>query len=100
MDKEEYNTKYINLRVLKSIQEYLKSGNNSQTSVYPISVPEDMLLQILKLQGAQGADQLIHHIFKLGLKIWSEELFQETFGSTDSLKRFVNLVKKQNKVVK
>jgi hypothetical protein len=94
MDKEEYHTKYKNLRVLKSIQEYLKSGNDSQTSVYPISVPEDMLLQILKSQGAQGADQLIHHVFKLGLKIWSEELYQKTFGSTDSLRHFVDLLKK------
>ncbi|MBN2060924.1 MAG: hypothetical protein JW882_10985 [Deltaproteobacteria bacterium] len=100
MDNEEYNTKYINLRILKSIQEYLKADNDSQTSVYPISVPDELLLQILKFQGARNADQLIHDIFKLGLEIWSEELFQGTFGSTDSLKSFINLLKKQNKEVK
>ena len=96
MDNEEYNTKYTNLRILKSIHEYLKSDDNPQTSVYPINVPDDLLLQVLKYQGAQSADQLMHHIFKLGLKIWSEELYQETFGSTDSLENFVNHLKKQN----
>ena len=97
MDNEEYNTKYTNLKILKSIHEYLKSDNNPQSSVYPISVPDDLLQQVLKLQGAQSADQLIHHIFKLGLKIWSEGLYKETFGSTDSLEEFVNNLKKQNK---
>ena len=100
MDNEEYNTKYINLRILKSIHEYLKSDDDPQTSVYPISIPDDFLLQILKFQGAQSTDQLVHHIFKLGLKVWSEGLYQETFGSTDSLKNFINLLKKQNKEVK
>ncbi len=29
MDEEEYNKKYINLRILKSVQEYLKSERDS-----------------------------------------------------------------------
>ena len=100
MDEEEYNTKYINLRILKSVQEYLKSESDSPTSVYPINVPDDLLLQVLRFKGAESADKLIHHIFKLGLTLWSEKLYLEAFGSPDSLKRFVDLVKERNREVK
>ena len=96
MDEEEYNTKYINLRILKSIQEYLKSEDNSPTSVFPINVPEDLLLQILKFNGPESSDRLIHHIFKLGLTLWSEKLFAETFGSRRTLEEFIVLLKKRN----
>ncbi len=97
MDQEEYTNKYINLRILKSIQEYLKSDENSQTAVYPIRVPDDLLYQTLKMKGAKSADNLIHHIFKLGLSVWSEKLYNTAFGSQKSLEEFIELVKKRDK---
>ena len=97
MDREEYDRKYINLRILKSIQEYLKSENDSPTAVYPIKVPDDLLYQVVRLQGADSADRLIHHIFEMGLTIWSEKLYSEVFGSEQSLEEFIELVKKRNK---
>ena len=97
MDEEEYKTKYVNLRILKSIQEYLKSGENAPTAVYPIKVPDDLLYQVVKVQGTENADQLIHHIFELGLKIWSEKLYQEAFGSQENLEEFIELVKRRTK---
>ena len=97
MDQEEYTNKYINLRILKSIQEYLKSDENSQTAVYPIRIPDDLLYQTLKMKGAKSADSIIHHIFKLGLSVWSEKLYNTTFGSQKSLEEFIELVKKRGK---
>jgi hypothetical protein len=97
MDEEEYNWKYSNLRVLKSVQDFLKKEESSPSSVYPISVPDDLLYQVLKLQGPDNADQLIHHIFKLGLTFWSEKLYDDVFGSEKSLEDFIKLVKKRNK---
>jgi len=97
MDEEEYNKKYVNLRVLKSIQEYLKAETDSEAAVYPIRVPDDLLYQVLKLQGSENADQLIHHIFKLGLTIWSEKLYSEIFGSQENLEEFIALVKKRTR---
>ena len=95
MEEQEYNRKYINLRVLESIQEYLKSDCASP-SLYPITVPDDLLIQALKLQGAENADKLIHHIFKLGLALWSEKLFKDEFGSQESLEDFIDMVKKRD----
>jgi hypothetical protein len=46
MDQEEYDRKYVNLRVLKSIQEYLKTEGDLSTAVYPIKVPQDLLYQV------------------------------------------------------
>jgi hypothetical protein len=83
MDETEYNKKYSNLRILKSIQEYLKS--------------EHLLLQSLKSQGAENADDLINYIFKLGLTIWSEKLYQDEFGTTSALCSFIDIVKSRNK---
>ena len=97
MDQEEYNRKYVNLRVLKSIQEYLKTEGDSSTAVYPIKVPQDLLYQVLKIQGPDNADKLIHQIFRLGLEIWSDDFFNETFGSQQNLERFIEMVKKRNK---
>ena len=97
MDREEYNRKYTNLRILKSIQEYLNTENDSPTAVYPIKVPDDLLYQVVKFQGAESADRLIHHIFEIGLNIWSEKLYSEVFGSEQSLEEFIELVKKRNK---
>ncbi len=97
MDEEEYSNKYLNLRILKSIQEYLKSDDNSNTPIYPIRVPDELLYQTLKVKGAKSADSMIHHIFKLGLSIWSEKVYDTVFGSQQSLEEFIEIVKKQNK---
>jgi hypothetical protein len=97
MDEEEFQQKYINLRILKSVQEYLKSDKSTSTAVYPISVPDDLLYQITKLQGPAGVDKLIHYIFTLGLNIWSDQLFEDVFGSQENLEEFIRLVREQNK---
>jgi hypothetical protein len=96
VDEEEYKRKYVNLRVLKSVQEYLKTDSATSNAVYPINVPEDLLYQVLKLQGAENTDKFVHHIFKLGLTFWSEKLFHDEFGSEQSLENFIDLVKKRN----
>ncbi|MDB9823481.1 hypothetical protein OAC89_07270 [Deltaproteobacteria bacterium] len=96
MDETDYEKKYQNLRILKSIQDYLKSESDS-TSVYPIKVPDDLLLQVLKHQGPKAADDLINQIFKVGLTIWSEKLYSDSFGSTDALNSFIEVVKKRSK---
>ena len=97
MDDEEYKEKYVNLRILKSVQEYLKSGGDSQTAIFPIRVPDDLLYQVVKQHGTESVDKLIHHIFEMGLKIWSETLYQEVFGSQENLEDFIKLVKKRVK---
>ena len=97
MEDEEYKKKYVNLRVLKSIQEYLRPDSASATAVYPIKVPDDLVYQVLKLQGPEKVDELIHYIFRTGLRIWSEELYTNVFGSEESLEAFIELVKKRNK---
>ena len=97
MDEKEYNRKYVNLRILKSVQEYLKSNVNAPTAVYPIKVPDDLLYQVMKSQGVENADRLIHHIFDLGLTIWSEKLYNDEFGSEQSLEEFIQLVKERNR---
>jgi hypothetical protein len=97
MDEEEYNRKYVNLRVLKSIQEYLKTEGALPTAVYPINVPQDLLYQVLKIQGPDNADKLIHQIFRLGLEIWSDDFFNEAFGSQQNLEQFIKMVKKKNR---
>jgi len=95
MDEEEYRIKYANLRILKSVQEYLKSENESQTALFPIKVPDDLLCQVVKMQGTENADELIHQIFKLGLAVWSEKLYQDVCGSEKSLEEFIELVKRR-----
>ena len=97
MDDKEYKKKYVNLRVLKSVQEYLIPDSTSPTAVYPIKVPDDLLYQVLKLQGPEKVDTLIHHIFRVGLNIWSEQLYNDVFGSEENLEEFIELVKKRNK---
>jgi hypothetical protein len=96
VDEKEYKRKYVNLRVLKSVQDYLKTDSTTQNAVYPNSVPEDLLYQALKLQGAENADELVHYIFRVGLSFWSEKLFQDEFGSERSLENFIELVRKRN----
>lgn len=97
MDEEEYSKKYAMLRILKSVQEYLKPGGDPHTAIYPITVPDDLLYQVLKLEGADSADKLIHKIFEMGLTAWSEKVYNDAFGSQDNLQRFIELVKKRNK---
>lgn len=97
MDEEEYQKKYVNLRILKSVQEYFKSDGNSSSALHPIKVPDDLLYQMVKLQGAERADKLIHHIFKVGLAMWSEKIYQEVFGSQENLEDFIEVVKKRNR---
>jgi hypothetical protein len=97
VDEEEYNNKYMHLRILKSVQEYLKADENEHTAVYPIRVPDELLYQTLQSKGAKNTDSLIHYIFKLGLSIWSEKQYNVVFGSHQSLEEFIELVKKQNR---
>lgn len=96
MNEEEYNRKYVSLRILKDIQDYLKPGASSSTAVYPIKVPNELLYQTVQLQGAEDADRLIHHIFELGLAAWSERRYTEVFGSEKELEEFIELVKERN----
>ena len=97
MDNQEYRKKYINLRILKSVQEYLKSEKDAGTAVFPIRVPEEFVYRILKSQGTESLDRLIHKIFKMGLDLWSDELYKEAFGSQEKLEAFIELVKKRNR---
>lgn len=97
MDEEEYKNKYVNLRILKSIQEYLKLGGSSSTALYPIEIPGDLLYQAARIQGVENADRLIHEVFEMGLTIWSEKLYHDVFGSEENLEAFIELVKKRSK---
>jgi hypothetical protein len=95
MDEQEFQRKYLNLKILKGIHTYLKSEGEEQSVVYPIRVPQELLYQMVKLQGAESADKLVHHIFTIGLSIWSERLFQESFGAPENLKAFIQLMKER-----
>lgn len=97
MDEEEYQNKYMNLRILKSVQEYLKSEIDSSSAVYPMRVPDDLLYQVLKLHGPDKVDKVVHHIFKLGLAVWSEKLYSEVFGSQATLEDFIKVMKERTK---
>jgi len=97
MNKEEYDNKYFILRLLKSIQDFLKKENDTATAVYPIKVPDDFLYQILKVRGPEEADKLIAQIFKLGLELWSEQAFIDGFGSSRKVEEFVKLLKERSK---
>ena len=100
MDEEEYNKKYTNLMILKSVQDYLKSNSDTSDSVYPIKVPDELFMQVLRLDGPEGLDRIIHYIFKLGLTLWNERLYENEFGSTDELNEFIDLVKSRIKTDK
>jgi hypothetical protein len=95
MDEEEFRKKYYHLRILKSIQEYLKADTNAAAAVYPVRVPEELLYQLVKSEGPESADQVIHRIFKAGLTAWSEKMYQEVFGSQENLETFIELLKKK-----
>ena len=93
MDEEEYNRKLSELRVLKSIQEYQNSDSDRKTALHPIRVPHELLYEALKLHGPENADNLIHHIFRLGLDLWSEDFFDNAFGTKQALQNFIEQVK-------
>jgi hypothetical protein len=95
MDEEEFRKKYTHLRILKSIQEYLKADTNAAAAVYPVRVPEELLYQLAKSEGPEKADEVIHSIFKAGLTAWSEKMYQEVFGSQENLETFIELLKKK-----
>ncbi len=100
MDEDEYKKKYTNLMILKSVQDYLKSNSDTSDSVYPIKVPDELFMQVLRLDGPEGLDRIVHHIFKLGLTLWNERLYENEFGSTDELNEFIDLVKSRTKTDK
>jgi hypothetical protein len=93
MDEQEFRKKYINLRVLKSAQDYLQASGETPTAVYPIRVPEDLMYQVLKLHGPEHVDKLLHEIFMHGLKVWSEAVYQTVFGSEQNLQEFIRIMK-------
>ena len=45
MNDEEYNRKFSELRVLKSIQEYQNSDSARSAALYPIRVPDELLYE-------------------------------------------------------
>jgi len=96
MDEEEFKKKYFHLRILKSVQQYLKADTNAAAAVYPVRVPEELLYQLVKTEGPERADEVIHKIFKTGLTAWSEKMYQEVFGSQENLETFIELLKKKN----
>jgi hypothetical protein len=95
MDDQEFKTKYVHLRILKSIQQYLKADTEASAAVYPIRVPDDLLYQLVKIHGPEEADRVIHQIFKIGLSAWSDKLYNEVFGSQQDLETFIDLLKRR-----
>ena len=100
MDEQEYKKKYTNLMILKSVQDYLKTDSGSSDSVYPVKFPDELFIQVLRLDGPEGLDRIIHHIFKLGLTLWNENLYDSEFGSPAALNKFINMVKRREKADK
>ena len=93
MEEQEFKKKYVNLRVLKSAQDYIRDSGETPTAVYPIRVPEDLMYQVLKLHGPEHVDKLLHEIFMHGLKVWSEAVYQAVFGSEKNLEEFIEALK-------
>ncbi len=100
MDEQEYKKKYTNLMILKSVQDYLKTDSESSESVYPVKVPDELFMQVLKIDGPEGLDRIVHHIFKMGLSLWNEKLYDNEFGSPAALNEFIDLVKRREKINK
>jgi len=99
MDESEYNKNIL-------ISGYLKAFRNISSQrrmpLHRVSHkgswwPADTVPQI---PGAENADELINYIFKLGLTIWSEKLYQDEFGTTSALNSFIDIVKSRNKAKK
>ena len=100
VDEKEYKKKYTNLMILKSVQDYLRTDSESSDSVYPVKVPDELFVQVLRLDGPEGLDRIIHHIFKIGLSLWNEKLYDNEFGSPAALNEFIDLVKRRAKAYK
>lgn len=100
MEEEEYKKKHTNLMILKSVQDYLKTDTSSSESVFPVKIPDELFLQVLRLDGPEGLDRIIHYIFKLGLTLWNEKLFDKEFGSSEALNEFIDLMKRRAKLDK
>ena len=96
MDEEEYQRKYIHLRILKGIQDYLKTEGTEDTAIHPIRVPNEFLYQLVRLRGAEEADEVIHKIFQMGLRAWSELLYAQEFGSERRLEAFIQRVRERS----
>ena len=92
---QEQDLKYVSMRILKSIQEYLKAEDPGEAALYPIKVPGELVYHIAKLQSPEDVDRLIHNIFRHGLKLWADKLFEEAFGSAKELESFIDLIKNQ-----
>jgi hypothetical protein len=97
MEREAFEHKYQVLYLLKSIQEYLKSDNGHESAVFPLKVPRGLLANITGTKGPENADKLLQSIFELGLKVWSEQMYLQTFGSARNLEDFVEKVKNRNR---
>jgi hypothetical protein len=94
-DEKEYSLKYAGMRILKSIQEYLKIEDPGEAALYPIKVPSELLYQITNLQSPEESDRVVHAIFRLGLKVWADKFFEEVFGSAKELEGFIEVMKKE-----
>ena len=100
MEDEEYRKKHTNLMILKSVQDYLKTDTGSSVSVFPVKIPDELFMQILRLDGPEGLDYIVHQIFKLGLTLWNERLFDKEFGSPAALTEFIDLMKRRSEADK
>ena len=100
MDEREYRLKYASLRILKSIQEYLKESDPEAEPItlYPIRVPRKLILHIMRLHSAEELDQLMHDIFWTGIENWGEALYVSVFGTTEKLESFIKRVLENEKV--
>ena len=63
MDDREYKDKYANLRILKSVQQYLKNEDEASPALYPIRVPEELLYQTMDREGAENSRTIIGNFF-------------------------------------
>ncbi len=97
MEEEEYRKKHTNLMILKSVQDYLKTDTTSSGSVFPVKIPDELFLQVLRLDGPEVLDRTVHYIFKLGLALWNERLFDKEFGSPAALNEFIDIMKSRIK---
>ena len=94
LDEQEYNLKYVGMRILKSVQEYLKVEDPDEAALYPIKVPGELLYHFARLRSTEEADRVVHTIFRLGLKLWADKFFEEVFGSAKELEGFIGIMKK------
>jgi hypothetical protein len=94
-NEKEYSLKYAGMRILKSIQEYLKVEDPGEAALYPIKVPSELLYHVTKLRSPEESDRVVHAIFRLGLKVWADKFFEEVFGSPKELEGFIEVMKRE-----